>query len=66
MYMYVYIFHFLYSTWLLIFCKFCHVITSVKIGGANYSVAAGFYKEFIRTININTYLRVILNFIYQI
>lgn len=41
---------------------------NVKIGSANYSVAAGFYnlKEFIRTINISTYLHVTLNFIYQI
>lgn len=64
MYMYVYIFYFLYFIRLLIFCKFCYVIISVKIGSVNYSVVVGFYKEFIRIININIYLRVILNFIY--
>lgn len=62
--MYMYIFYFLYFIWVLIFCKFCYVIISVKIGGVNYSVVVGFYKEFIRIININIYLRVILNFIY--
>lgn len=37
---------------------------NVKIGSANYSVAAGFYnlKEFIRTINISIYLHVTINF----
>lgn len=54
-----FIFYILINILLSLLCYY-----NVKIGSVNYSVVVGFYKEFIRIININIYLFVILNFIY--